>query len=271
MSAFDTYESSLEASRPVEIYRVQVGTDDPYFWTSAATDITVLGDVYEATAINRSSVVLGSDARRRVLQLQVPGTNPFARLFIANPPGQLASVRISRVQLSDGTLTPQLMYRGSATSVQFQDNGKTATIAVQSVEAASSREIPRMVYMTPCNHVLYDDQCQVNPASFQLVSTVSAVSGNTITVTGAGSHPQSFVGGYVKPNAVSDFRLVLAQSGDVLTLLLPFFADPTGLTVTALPGCDHLLEGDCSQTFANEIEFGGYAFIPRRNPFEVGL
>jgi len=71
--------------------------------------------------------------------------------------------------------------------------------------------------------------------------------------------------------------LIVAQSGDDLQLLLPFPQSAVGREVILFAGCDHTPEV-CDDKFdtpedtdSNLINFGGFAFVPTRNPFQTGL
>jgi hypothetical protein len=272
MANFDALESSLELSRPIEVYKFALG-GTTFLYTSAEDEITLTPDTYVPEAISRNSIAQGQDDRRRVLDITVPSSNAFAAKYKVTPPGQKATLSIIRLQRDETPTfnTQELIYKGSVQSVQFPDAGETAKISVQSIEAASSRVIPRVTFIGQCNHVLYDAGCGVDPSLFDFLGTVSTVSGNDITLTGAGASGIDFVGGYCKPTAASDFRLILAQSGDVLTLMLPFESDVTGANVQAFAGCDHNIEGDCALVFDNIAENASFSFVPNKNPFATGL
>lgn len=272
MTSFDVYESSRESSRPLEVYRFALGSD-AYLFTSAEDEIVLGGDTYIPAGLSRNEIVQGSEERRRVLQITAPSSNAFAQRYINIPPGQKAAVSIIRLQRDEVPTfnTQVLVYKGSVTGVTFPDSGMTAQINVQSIESASSRVIPRFTYMGMCNHVLYDSGCGVDPTSFTHIGNVSAVSGSTITLDGAAASGLDFVGGYCRPTAQSDFRLILSQAGNVLTLLLPFETDVVGTNVQAFAGCDHLIEGDCALVFDNVIENGSFSFVPNKNIFSTGL
>ncbi len=268
--SFDSLESSLESSEPRELYRFLLGSEK-FLYSNSEEEVTIASDDYIPESIKRDELVIGREERGRVLSVEVPATNALAQRYIGTPPGQRASLSIFRQQRQDGGNETALIYKGSILSVQFPEDNNFARIALQSIESASSREIPRMTYMFMCNHILYDVQCKVIQNNFKHIGNVSVISAETITVSGAGASGLDFTGGFAKPQAVTDFRLVIAHSGDLITLLLPFEQDPTGGNVELFAGCDHQLEGACSQTFANEIEFGGFAFVPKKNVFNSGV
>lgn len=272
MTSFNTLETSVESSRPIELYEFQIGAN-VYRFTSAEDALTVGSDDYEPEAIARNHVEQGSDAATRTLTITVPASNPFAEQFINVVPGERASVNVYRYQRDEVPPfnTTVLLFKGVVQSVRFPNDGHSAEIAVRSIESALNRNVPRFTYMGMCNHILYDANCGANPSSFNFIGIVSAVSGNDVTVTGAGASGFDFEGGYARPTGANDFRMVLAQAGDVLTLLLPFADSIIGGNLQIFAGCDHLITGDCALVFDKVNNFGGFGFVPNRNVFQTGL
>lgn len=272
MSSFDTLERSTESSEPVEIYEFLLDAD-PFRFTSAEDTITFDGDDYTPESLSRNGIAQGKDERQRMLQVTVPLTNAFASNYIGIPPGVRASLTVTRLQRNETPTfaNPRQLFDGFVQSVRFPDN-RTAVIGVQSLEASTSQIIPRFTYQGLCNHFLYDSQCTVSTALFTLsAGLVTVESGKDITVTGAAASGLDFTGGFVTPNGVSDFRLVIAQSGDVLTLSLPFSVPVLGNTVDAFAGCNREIDGDCLTVFNNVVNHGGFPFIPNKNPFRSGI
>jgi len=271
MADFDTLESSLEESRPIELFEFTLGST-VYRYTSAEDDIVIGSNTFTAVAIARGKVEQGSDQNNRNVTVTMPSSFALPQQYITVPPGEKCSVNIFRYQRDEPSLATQvLLFKGRIATCRFPNDGHSAEFAVRSIESALNRNIPRFSFMGSCNHILYDDSCGVDPATFDHVGAVSSISGNTITVTGLSASGIDFVGGYVRPLAGQDFRMVLAQSGDVITMLLPFASDPTGTNVQAFAGCDHILTGDCALVFDNVAEFGGFHYVPIDNIFETGL
>jgi len=272
MSSFDTLESSLEDSRPLEIYSFAVGLST-YRYTSAQDTLSVGANDFVPEAISRGSIAQGADERNRNLIITMPAINAFASQFIDIPPGSLATISIIRLQRNESPTfnTQALVYKGRIQSVRFPDNGISAEITCRSLEAAASQNIPRYTYMSSCNHVLYDDLCGVNSGLFTHSGVASSVVDNQMVVAGLSASGLDVVGGYATPTSANDFRLILSQSGDTIEMLLPFGTDPTAATVQVFAGCDHLLTGDCAVTFDNVAEFGGFPFVPSKNIFASGL
>jgi len=274
MTSFSSLEISRESSRPLEIYEIRVG-NDTYRYTSAEDDVTVAGDLYEATAVSRNNIEQGSDSQARNLLVTLPGNDPFAARYRNVVPGEKATVNVWRLQRDEVPTfnTRILLFKGQVMACRFPQDGYTAEVTVRSIEQALNRNVPRFTFAGMCNHILYDDRCQADPNLFDLVGTVSAASGVTITVPGANAKPDQFYrGGYCRPvSGDVDFRLILSHVGNVLTLLLPFSVNPVGVSMQVFAGCDHLITGDCALKFDRVISFGGFHWVPRKNIFESGL
>jgi uncharacterized phage protein (TIGR02218 family) len=272
MSTFDALESSVESSRPIELYAIVLGSQS-YTYTSAEDTITVSGQDYVPEAIARGRVEQGSDSSDRTVLVTLPSTNPFAAQFIENVPGEKATVTIYRYQRdeSPSLATQVLLFKGTVQSVRFPQDGSTAEIAVRSIETALNRNVPKFTFMGMCNHFLYDQNCGVNPSTFSHAGLVTAEAETQITVSGAAASGFDFTGGYARPIGANDFRLIIAQSGDDMTLILPFSDPIEGGNVQLFAGCDHLIDGDCALVFNNVANFGGFAFVPNRNVFQIGL
>ncbi len=269
-------ESSVQGSKPIEVYVVEIGTEPPVRWTSGNRAITapaVGGNEYlPERGLSRNSISVGEEERNRIMSITVTPQNKVAARYIRTPPAREATITIFRLQEADPALELRQIYKGSVLSARFDENGETALLACQSIESAASRTIPRYTYGGMCQHVLYGPGCDVDPtAGFTHVGAVTDVSGATVTVSGAAAFQHGFKGGYLKPTGIQDFRTVYSQAGDVLTLLVPFEVNPIGATVQVFAGCDHLIAGDCAETFNNIAENGGVPFIPNKNVFVTGL
>lgn len=275
MTTFDQLESSEQSSEPAELYIFAIGAET-FEFTSSEDDITVSGTKYlSEPGLKRTATQQGKDARNTPITINLPASNPFAAKWKIRPPGLSGSVTVLRVQRSElpaiGT-TSALEFKGIVRGVGYPKSGLEAIMEVSSIETAGNRPVPRYRFSIGCGHFLYGPGCKVDPDLHKVTAVVTTEAGNTITVPGVGAFADgTFTSGYVKPAGVSDFRLILAQVGDLLTLDLPFKEAVLSTSVDAFKGCDHIIDQDCDLIFDNVIEFGGHAFVPKRKIFEVGL
>lgn len=268
---FAAFETSVESGQPIELYAIVQGSQSFYYTTSE--DIQVSGGItYTPLALKREKIDFTQEQRSNILAIRLPASDPFVRQFVTTIPGQRAAVTIRRIQRGD-TPTPQavLMFSGFVQSVTFEDNIRTAMVSVAPEAIALSRPIPRFSYMSSCNHVLGDARCKVDENAFKFVGVVTAVSGNVITVAGANAFTSGyFAAGRVETAGALDRRLILAHTGSLITMMLPFGVSPIGATVTLFAGCGHDPD-TCFTTFNNTINYGGFKFVPKPNIFQTGL
>lgn len=272
MSSFDALTTSTESSRPIEVYRFVIGSET-YLYTSTEDQITVGSDVYlPVGGLSRTSVSVGQEDRGRLMEITMPQLDPFVARYLNVAPGDNATVTIMELQRDEPGLPTQiLVFTGKVRAIAFNDNDE-AIIGVQSQEFALKRQLPNYVYSSLCNFVLYGTECGASTVGHSLTGvTVTAVSFNQITVPGVAASGMNFVGGWCRPSVEDDYRMVIDQAGDVLTLMLPFYASPLGRTIDIFEGCDHALNGDCQAKFGRGTEFGGFHYVPEDNIFQKGL
>lgn len=272
MTSFDSLESSQESSKPLEVYRFRVGDAAPLLYTSAPDTIVVGADTYVPEAIDRSTFGQGPEERKQTVDIRLPMLNVFASRYLNIVPGQTARVAIIQLQRDEvPTYSTQLYrFRGKVISVDFDDED-FATLHCVSHEYAGNRVIPNRTFAHQCGLLLYGTDCGASTVGHTYTGTVTAVSGNTITVSGAGASGLDFVSGWAQSAGGEDLRTVLAQSGDVMTLLIPFATSPLGSTVTLFEGCDHLIDGDCQARFGRGLEYGGFPYVPSKDIFRSGV
>ena len=245
-------------------------------YCSSEDDQTINGVVYTAAPILRNAIKL-SDLENNAIEVQVPSSTPFVRSYIANVPGQEAQVTISRIQRPDSvTQEVVTLFQGYVASLQFLEKGQTAKILVNPLRKRAARMAPRCKFSGTCNNVLGDEHCKVNLTSSQYRAAaveITAINGNEITVAGVNLFGDGFFdGGHVSDLASTEGRMVISHTGNTLQITLPFPPDvvTVGTLVNVTAGCGHTV-ADCQDKFNNLINYGGFAFVPDRNPFDGSI
>tara|TARA_R110000822_G_scaffold120633_6_gene254169 strand:- start:3997 stop:4827 length:831 start_codon:yes stop_codon:yes gene_type:complete len=274
--AYATFEGTIEGGRPIEIYEFTAGAQS-FFYTSSQDDQTVAAQDYDAVqGLKRGATGNGPSHREDDFVIDLPATNDVAQLFLGVMPGFRVRVQVSRFHRDD-TPTPELVkiFDGYIQSAKFTNSAKQATLISRSELSAAGRQIPRRTFQSSCNHVLYEpNTCKVDdtdPAFKASALGVTSLVGNVLTVTAGlgGTYTDGFMnGGYVESIGVADFRLILTHVGNVLGLISAFSATPT--TVNVFAGCAHTI-AVCSSKFNNVIDFGGFPYVPTKNPFATGV
>lgn len=266
--SYSAFELSSQLGRPVELYTFVDGLTT-YRYTSAEDEVTFSGDTYYPRQLDRSVPKLASDAKSRPqMEISIPADDPIAARFIGIVPSTPLEVQILRFHRTDSP-NGWIEWQGRIVNAKFERDGSVCRLYSVASESKLARPIPNFKYQSLCNHVLYDGGCKVTKASFKFSALVTAVTGRQITVSGIGALGASWaLGGTVEYGG--DYRPVLGQSTDVLLLSLPFRDEVLGEEVDVYAGCNHSL-GTCESKFANSINFGGFAFVPTKNPFSTGL
>ena len=273
---YDSFETSVEGGRPVEVYEITAGSTT-FLYTSAEDDVTLGATTYMAVeGLQRGDNQEGPDRREHDFQIDLPTIDPLAQLFTATLPGYRIRMVVKRFHRDD-TPTPGVVtiFDGYIQSAKFEDNGKRVQLTARPTLASIGRQIPRRTFQSSCNHVLYDPTtCKADdtdPANRASALSVASQVGNVLTVSSGlmGVFTDGDMdGGMVEVVGGSDYRLILSHTGNALTLLLPFSTTPASVNV--FRGCAHTVQA-CKADFDNVLNFGGFAFVPTKNPFETGI
>lgn len=270
--SFSPIENSREDGNILELYEFKFGAETTRL-TSYNRNIIFQGVTWLAVQISRSEVQNSTEQAINEIKIDLPLSHPIADQYIRNVPGRVGSIQIFRAHVDDPTEETILLFDGFISQASF-DGALVATLSCSPSTSVFKRSGPRFNYQSLCNHILYDVRCKILEAAFQFTGTVIVESGREITVDGlfAAEGADWAVSGFVRSPAGSfdDARLVLAQSGDVLTLLNNFAIPAIGQSVDVFAGCDHSL-AICESKFANVINYGGFPFVPIKNPFNSSL
>jgi uncharacterized phage protein (TIGR02218 family) len=282
--SYSGQESSVESGKPIELYLfVNEGlVTEKYAYTSATQNVTFDSVTYTPKIIERTkiSVERAEPGTDKGLELTLPASDALVLRYTTSVPPKRDLVTIYRRHANDGA-TPETItyYRGYISSVSFQ--GHVAKVKVAPFATILSRNVPKRIYRGLCTHVLYDTECKVlssNP-SFSFAVNVTAVStdGLTVTIAGTGIGGRAadyYDGGMLRRGSI-DRRMVLdfvdtGSNTGTCKVLLPFPSLAVGEVMTLLAGCDHSIT-TCRTKFANEVNYGGFPWVPTRNPFNTGI
>ena len=265
-------ENSIESGQPVELYEFSgLGS---FFYTSGEDIVTISAQDYTPKAIQRAENIDGPDKRDHDFKVVLPTSDAVAQIFVGVMPGARIRMKVKRFHRTDVSVEVITIFDGFVQSASFKNKLKECELVAKPALASIGRTAPRRTFQSSCNHVLYDPlTCKVDDtlavnraAAFPVISQV----GNILTVSGlsSGYTNEWFTAGFVEVVGVSDFRTVLAHSGNALTLITPFTTTPTNVNVFA--GCGHDVT-TCHDKFDNVVNYGGFSWVPKRNPFETGI
>ena len=269
---YDAQETSAEAGQPVELYEFRLDTEI-FRFTSHQVAYTIPVQVeFAPENITRGELITGVGAEEQEnLTVTLPTANDFISRYVQIAPGKPGQLKILRTHVTDLAQETRTIFEGTIKNVTFSQDGLTANVVLTALMAASARGTPRFTYATQCNHILYDAGCKINfnNVNFLHAGLVTGVSGNVITVTGAAAKnvlTDFFQAGLMSFDGES--RTIQIQSGDDLTITAPFATSPLGSVVEVRAGCQQRFQDDCVSKFSNGDNFGGFPYVPQKNPFE---
>lgn len=282
-------EESVEDGQPIELFRFS-NIEEVFTYSNGQFETVFNAKTYVPIAISRSDPDLQSVTSQRNLIVTVPADNAFVQRYVSTVPASIDDFKLFRQHTTDGG-TPETVtyFSGQVVSVAFKD--KIAEITIENFGSILDRLVPQQTSRNPCNHILYDSKCGVTDTSFAITGVVTTISGdgleltldtgsNTIPDTGLeltaqlNSDPTFFNGGFLARSNI-ELRMVRAVVNDMgnkatITVLFPLQTIDTGVALTMFAGCDHQLP-TCIDKFDNVDRYGGFPFIPEKNPFIIGV
>jgi uncharacterized phage protein (TIGR02218 family) len=261
---YATFEASTQDGKPVYKFQFVVGSTT-YRYTTASYFISDSEGTWTPAPISASNIQQSGEMAKNGIKIGLPRTNTFAQLFLGKVPEETTSVTIYRAHDPDDFSAAQVYWRGRVASAQA--TGDSVDIECEDIFTSMRRPGNRARYQKGCRHALYSAACGVDPASFAFSATITAEAGFNLTLTFGSPEPPSLVGGIIKLSDGTQ-RYILGQDGTTITLLSQFngLTIGGGIAVTVYPGCQHNTT-DCADKFSNLVNFGGFPFIPDKNPF----
>ena len=264
-AAFDTGT----AGDVLELYHFQ-GPSEEWTYTSGDRTFVHLSREFRPALIRRTAPTSSADGQGRIT-LRMARDNPVALAYRIFVPTSTVWVAIYRTHLSDPDGEVVLYWSGRVRSVRWE--GSEAMLDCEPASAMLERDGLRPTFQASCNWTLYDGRCRVNDLAHQTPVDPAGIAGvGTLTMTAPefSSKPDGWwTGGYIVRN-FADRRLIVGHAGNTITLHLPFESIATTDVVHIYPGCDHTL-ATCRDKFGNLPNYGGFPFVPRKNPFTDGL
>jgi uncharacterized phage protein (TIGR02218 family) len=265
--AYETREESVYEGSPIELYEFARGSAEYWRYTSADTDQISFGSNYSALAISRDKVELSQNVQTSSMTVTLPITAGFAQEYMAGTPTEPISFVLRRFHDADAEVAS--IWIGRVINVEFKE--VKAEVLCETIYTSLKRPTLRRLYQYSCPHVLYgqgDGLCNVDPVTYKITATLSAVSGVTLTSSSFGSFADDyFSGGFVDwtRGSAKSRRFIVDHTGNDIVLNQVLFDAAAGIGVDVYPGCSHDKD-TCRTKFNNLANYGGFPWIPRKNP-----
>ena len=258
-------DQSSESSQPIYLYVLanDLGT---YRYTSRETEVIYDEQTYSPEAISHSAVSNSGDMTKDRLDINIPIENEAARDLLIGNSEQPSSLTVFRGHSTDEDFEFVVYWKGRITNAVA--NGASVKMECESIFTSLRRYGLRARYQKSCRHNLYSEGCGVDKEGFKVEGTVSVISDLTLTVAEADDFDDGyFVGGYISFNGIT--RRIVAHEEDQITInrAIESLKDAElPVLIDLYPGCDKL-RTTCNNKFDNLLNFGGFPWIPSKNPF----
>lgn len=263
---YSSRETSVQNGVPIQLLQFVQGLQE-WYYTTASYSIEALGKTWVPTPVQFSAVTQSNEMAKDTLSLKFPRGHEFASVFLGyNTPDVLTSVTLFRGHVNDPDAQFITYWKGRVSS--FKASGETLSLECEPIFTSLRRPGLRARYQRTCRHALYGRGCRLDAEDWGTAGVLTAVDGATLTIPAAASLPIGYLsGGMVKtPDGI--LRYVIGHNGSQVTLMRPVrkLVDSVGSAVTVYPGCDHT-RSTCQARFDNIDNYGGFSWIPTKNPF----
>lgn len=234
-------------------------------YTNDRRDRLVDGETYVARPIESGRWGRGLDDAE--MTLKVPADLPVVSFFVAdNPPSNLW------LTILDLEERPVLRFQGKVTKVKFRFLRYSAEIKAQAMSRLAVAEIPRRRFGRGCDWELFEPACGANRLAYRVAIPVSDVAveggGRELVHATLATKPDGwFSGGYAQCGFERAY--ITGHTGSSV-FLLSRFQQPIAANFEFFPGCDKG-QDHCRDKFNNIAHYGGFPFIPTKNPVTSGI
>lgn len=240
---------------------------------------------FDGAQIAHSEANSGANYERRDITVFMGVNNDRLRRYFATASAEKIQVYIIRLgtkKLETGetleyTTDGFLLFSGVVGKIGIEGSQIGAQITPEPFLA--NQNLPRMFFSRACNHVLGGPACGVDLEAFRHDSTIAALFPSEKLVELSTAPPGSnwFRAGKVihaPTGAVIGITWSdLLGTGGNARVRLNFWSPDleVGQAISLYPGCRHIVE-DCGPSkFDNVANFGGFPYVPNRNPAMHGV
>jgi uncharacterized phage protein (TIGR02218 family) len=248
-----------------EHYKFIEGTQE---WrvTSLGAAVTYDTEVYDPAVVKRTEVESKNEMNKANIEITFDIDNTMARRWMTDRVEAVVTMTLFEIDEDD---TVNVGYKGRLSSVK--PGISDITLTFESIFTSLRRPGLRARFARFCRHSLYGRGCFLDPSGFAIPGSATAATGSVVTVAAAAGYDDgNFTTGILKFNGIE--RFITAHAGDQVTLIRPIEGLITALgggaqDVVLYPGCDRT-RVRCNDFFNNLPNYGGFDWIPQRNPID---
>lgn len=268
--SYETKDLSADEAAPIRLYRFAALSRN-YLYTNDAESQVFLGSTYEPINIEDTSLEVGpASGSVRSFNIVVPYDCDLAEDFggVTMPDRlELTAYRVHRGE--DWTTEYKVMWKSKVVGIARQGR-QLALICVGIAQSALASNMNSIYYQQSCNHRLFDERCKVSKVANTALSTVVIASDDAVEVFNDGWDDHGLRAGTIVNNRTQEQRLILDNVANIVAIGFPFYDILPGDEVQLIRGCNHSFS-ECGVKFSNIANYGGYPYVPDRNPFNGGI
>lgn len=264
-------ETSKYLNSPIEIYEFNQKNVEIYRYTSADKDVLYAGFTYEKISLKRGDIEQSQQISRSTLKIDMPRSIPLVTQFVAQPPSNVINLTIRRFHRLDIDNEVVVLWKGRLANVDFK--GDVCQLICDPLITAMRRTNLRRLFQISCPHILYRGACGIDEVTYRQNATLTVVDNINLTSTTFGTEADGYWSGgivRIEKSGMPHVRAIITHVGNVVEIDLSIPGLVATDVVQAAPGCDRNIS-TCVSKFSNEDNFGGYPYIPIKNPMGAGV
>jgi uncharacterized phage protein (TIGR02218 family) len=239
-------------------------------WTFTSGDTAIIynSESYIPTAIGRTAAEVKNEISRSNIDVSFSLDNQTAQRWLHDNVETIVSLIIYE---RDAFGEFSVMWKGRLAGVR--PSMSEIKLTFESLFTSLRRPGLRASFQRSCRHMLYGQNCGVSKSLFSVPATPTAMIGKVVTIPEAAAHPDGYFTTGMLEGPDGALRFITGHTGDQITLVRPFDflarAIVQGLPTSGnlYPGCDRM-RSTCSTRYNNLNNYGGFDWIPIRNPFD---
>lgn len=260
------YAEQQLGDRPVFLYRLTQG-DAVHHWTGYGAEVEAGGQTWRPQNLVHSGLTRSTEFLDEGVKLQFAtreAASPL-RQFLGVAPPEAVTVDLYQIFAPGFAVDLEApLYSGQIGQVEYGPGGQIRA-SLSSLLRVAEHQVPRFLVSQKCNHVLYQPQtCRLLQNDFELVATLASVEGRVLVAPEFAAQADDWLS-LGKVRVGGEWRSILSHQGDTITVNVPFRAAAAGAQAFAYAGCDKLA-ATCRDKFANFDNFGGFPYLPDKNP-----
>lgn len=227
-------------------------------------------EVYTHRVVGRGEFKDTASYLKDTVEIVFPLMDEIAQHFLQSPIDYVARIE---VYSKDEAGTFETEWRGTLKDVKPDD--KQCKLVFNSAFSSNRSAGARPVFQRNCRHTVYSGPCGLNFDDWKIAGTVTALSSDalTLTIAEAATKPDGYFNAGVIVFPDGTMRSIRQHVGSTITIVRfsPSLVEAWNeavdgpVDVFIAPGCSQSMQW-CLGTFANNLQYGGFLNIPRRNP-----